>query len=242
MFLNNVFAFFQDKLCPIYNKSFFLQKIDWLIFANILLVILSSTVAPSDYIGYFAIFAIILTVVKLLTKQGEKFELTWADKLLLIYFIFVIISVAGSSLLYLSLKGFFKTLTYLGFYVSLIHFFKDNKDKIKYVFFAYALAVAFETVVAFLQNFASVDEISGWQDTSRLNPEEVMTRVYGTLKPYNPNLFGGYMLACIPALITLPKKWGLPIAALAAVALVLTGFRGAYNVFFFQLLLLVAVL
>ena len=66
MFLNNVFAFFQDKLCPIYNKSFFLQKIDWLIFANILFVILSSTVAPSDYIGYFAIFAIILTVVKFL--------------------------------------------------------------------------------------------------------------------------------------------------------------------------------
>ena len=216
MFLNNVLTFFQDKLCPIYNKSFFLQKIDWLIFVNILLVILSSTIAPSDYIGYFAIFAIILTVVKLLTKQGEKFELTCADKLLLIYFIFVIISVAGSSLLYLSLKGFFKTLTYLGFYVSLVHFFKDNKDKIKYVFIAYAFAVAFETVVAFLQNFASVDEISGWQDTSRLNPEEVMTRVYGTLKPYNPNLFGAYMLACIPALITLPKKWGLPIAALAA--------------------------
>ena len=94
MFINNVFAFFQDKLCPIYNKSFFLQKIDWLIFANILLVILSSTVAPSDYIGYFAIFAIILTVVKLLTKQGEKFELTWADKLLLLYFIFVIIRIA----------------------------------------------------------------------------------------------------------------------------------------------------
>ena len=242
MFLNNVLTFFQDKLCPIYNKSFFLQKIDWLIFVNILLVILSSTIAPSDYIGYFAIFAIILTVVKLLTKQGEKFELTWADKLLLIYFIFVIISVAGSSLLYLSLKGFFKTLTYLGFYVSLVHFFKDNKDKIKYVFIAYALAVAFETVVAFLQNFASVDEISGWQDTSRLNPEEVMTRVYGTLKPYNPNLFGGYMLACIPALITLPKKWGLPIAALAAVALVLTGCRGSYIGFFFQMLLLVAVL
>ena len=216
MFLNNILTFFQNKLSPIYNKSFFLQNIDWLIFANILLVILSSTIAPSDYIGYFAIFAIILTTIKLITKTGEKFKLTWADKLLLIYFLFVVISVAGSSLLYLSLKGFFKTLTYLGFYVSLVHYFKDNRDKIKYIFWAYALCVAFETVVAFLQNFASVDEISGWQDTSRLNPEEVMTRVYGTLKPYNPNLFGGYMLACIPALITLPKKWGLPIAALAA--------------------------
>ena len=110
MFLNNILTFFQNKLSPIYNKSFFLQNIDWLIFANILLVILSSTIAPSDYIGYFAIFAIILTTIKLITKTGEKFELTWADKLLLIYFLFVVISVAGSSLLYLSLKGFFKTL------------------------------------------------------------------------------------------------------------------------------------
>lgn len=242
MFLNNILSFFQNKLSPIYNKSFFLQNIDWLIGANILLVILSSTIAPSDYIGYFAIFAIILTAVKLLTKTGEKFELSWADKLLLIYFLFVVISVAGSSLLYLSLKGFFKTFTYLGFYVSLVHYFKDNKDKIKYIFWAYALCVAFETVVAFLQNFASVDEISGWQDTSRLNPEEVMTRVYGTLKPYNPNLFGGYMLACIPALITLPKKYGIPLALLASVALVLTGCRGSYIGYFFQILLLVAVL
>lgn len=242
MFLNNILTFFQNKLSPIYNNSFFLQKIDWLIGANILLVILSSTVAPSDYIGYFAIFAIILTAVKLLTKTGEKFELTWADKLLLVYFLFVLISVAGSSLLYLSLKGFFKTLTYFGFYVSLVHYFKDNRDKIKYIFWAYALCVAFETVVAFLQNFAAVDEISGWQDTSRLNPEEVMTRVYGTLKPYNPNLFGGYMLACIPALITLPKRFGIPIALCASVALILTGCRGSYIGYFFQLLLLVAVL
>lgn len=242
MFMNNILTFFQNKLSPIYNKSFFLQKIDWLIGINILFVILSSTIAPSDFIGYFAIFAIILTIIKLLTKAGEKFELTWADKLLLIYFIFVVISVAGSSLLYLSLKGFFKTLTYLGFYVSLVHYLKNNKDKIKYIFLAYALCVAFETVVAFLQNFASVDEISGWQDTSRLNPEEVMTRVYGTLKPYNPNLFGGYMLACIPALITLPKKWGIPTAVLASIALVLTGCRGSYIGYFFQLLVLAVVL
>ena len=242
MFMNNILTFFQNKLSPIYNKSFFLQKIDWLIGINILFVILSSTIAPSDFIGYFAIFAIILTIIKLLTKAGEKFELTWADKLLLIYFMFVVISVAGSSLLYLSLKGFFKTLTYLGFYVSLVHYLKNNKDKIKYIFLAYALCVAFETVVAFLQNFASVDEISGWQDTSRLNPEEVMTRVYGTLKPYNPNLFGGYMLACIPALITLPKKWGIPTAVLASIALVLTGCRGSYIGYFFQLLVLAVVL
>jgi len=238
MILNTVLSFFQTIFRPIYEKSFFLQNLDWLIGLNILLVIFTSTFAQSDNIGYFAIFAIMLTVIKLLTKSGERFELTLADKFLLGYFLFVLISVAGSSLFYLSLKGFFKTFVYLGFYVSLIYYLKDNKDKIKYIFLAYALCVSFEAVVAFLQNFASVDEISGWQDMSRLNPEEVMTRVYGTLKPYNPNLFGGYMLACIPAFIALPKRWAIPGGILASVALVLTGCRGAYIGFFFQLMVL----
>lgn len=182
-----------------------------------------------------------LTAIKLLTKSGERFELTLADKLLLAYFLVVIVSVAGSSLFYLSLKGFFKTLTYLGFYVSLVHYLKDNKGMIKYIFYAIAICVSFETLMAFLQNFACVDEISGWQDTSRLNPEEVMTRVYGTLKPYNPNLFGGYMLACIPAVITLPKKWAIPVGLLASCALVFTGCRGAYIGYFFELLALVLI-
>ena len=57
--------------------------------------------------------------------------------------------------------------------------------------------------IAIKQNFLSVAEISGWQDTSRLNPEQVMTRVYGALKPYNPNLFGGYMLSTLPASLIL---------------------------------------
>ena len=143
-------------------------------------------------------------MIKLLTKAGETFEMNLADKFLLLYFVFVVISVAGSSLLYLSLKGFFKTLTYLGFYVSVIHYLKDNKDKIKWVFLAFVLCAVYETIFAFLQNFGAVEEISGWQDISHLNPEEVMTRVYGTLKPYNPNLFGGYMLSIIPAFLTLP--------------------------------------
>lgn len=242
MLLNSVLKLCQNVLKPLYERSYFLQKVDWLIGLNVLLVIFSSTFAASDSIGYFAIFAIILTVIKLLTKSGEKFELSLTDKFLLVYFLFVLISVAGSSLFYLSLKGFFKTFVYLGFYISLVHYLKDNKDKIKYIFIALAICAFSESVVAFLQNFASVAEISGWQDTSHLNPEEVMTRVYGTLKPYNPNLFGGYMLAIIPAFVALPKRWSIPCAMIASIALVLTGCRGAYIGFFFQLILLSAII
>lgn len=243
MFLNIILLKLQTLFKPLYNKSFFLQKIDFLIGLNLFFVIFSSLFAQSDNIGYFALFAILLTTIKLITKPDEKFELTTADKFLLIYFIVVLISVAGSSLLYLSLKGFFKTLTYIGFYISTIHFLKDNKIIIKYMFFSLAICAAYETVFAFLQNFGAVQEISGWQDMSRLNPEEVMTRVYGTIKPYNPNLFGGYMLSIIPAFIAIPtisKKLIIPsiiFGILSIIALVLTGCRGAYIGLFFEIII-----
>ena len=260
MLINSILNKIQSAFKTIYNNSFMLKNLDYLIGINIFLVILSSTVAQSDTIGYFALFAILLTLIKILTKTGEKFELTLADKFLLVYFLFVLISVAGSSLLYLSLKGFFKTLTYLGFYISVIHYLKDNKDKIKWIFLAFCLCASYETVFAFLQNFGAVEEISGWQDMSHLNPEEVMTRVYGTIKPYNPNLFGGYMLSIIPSFLVIPflfdktkllLSWktqpsliiiALFFGLLSIIALVLTGCRGAYIGFFFQALVLITII
>ena len=249
MLLNKLLNFLQQISEPVYKKSLLLQKIDWLIFVNILFVIFTSAFAQSDNIGYFAIFAIILTVIKLLTKPNEHFSLTFGDKFLLIYFAVVLISVAGSSLLYLSLKGFFKTFIYLGFYVSLIHYLKDNKNKIKYILLAIALVALGESFIAFKQNFLSVSEISGWQDMSRLNPEEIMTRVYGTLKPYNPNLFGGYMLSVLPTTLMfsvipfMHKKYKIAIIGLipfiiSTITIILTGCRGSYMGFFVQFLLL----
>ena len=244
MFINTIIGRFQLLLSPIYTKSIILQNIDRFIGFSIFCVIFSSLFTQSDNIGYFALLAILLTTIKILTKTGEKFELTGADKFLLLYFIIVLISVAGSSLLYLSLKGFFKTLTYLGFYISVLHYLKDNKDIIKYIFLAIAFCASYETVFAFLQNFGAVEEISGWQDMTRLNPEEVMTRVYGTIKPYNPNLFGGYMLSILPSFIVLPtiNKKLIPtsiiLGLLSCIALILTGCRGAYIGLFIEIIAL----
>ena len=259
MLINSALNYVQKMFKTIYEKSFILQNIDWLIFVNIIFLIFTSIFAQSDNIGYFAIFVIILTVIKLLTKSGERFELSTSDKFLLIFFIFTIISVAGSTLFYLSLKGFFKTLTYLCFYISIVHFLKDNKDKIQYLFIAFVLCVIYETVFAFLQNIGAVAEISGWQDVSHLNPEEVMTRVYGTLKPYNPNLFGGYMLSVIPSFLVIPfvnfttksKNFNLKnmliiisvfFGLASMVAIILTGCRGAYIGLFFQLITFIVII
>lgn len=249
MYLNNILCFFQNLLKHVYETSFILKKIDWLIGANIFLLFFVSIFAPSDNIGCFAIFSIILTAIKLLCKSGEKFELNTADKFLLVYFLFVLISVAGSTLFYLSLKGFFKTVTYIGFYISLVHYLKDNKHVIKYLLILLGICAGIESLTAIHQNFLSVSEISGWQDMSRLNPEEVMTRVYGTLKPLNPNLFGGYMLSVSPAALlcgVLPLKSGhyklsaigFSIFLLSLFAIVLTGCRGAYIGLFIEIILI----
>lgn len=236
---NKILKFTQEKSDYLYNNSLFLQNIDKLIFASILLVFLSSTVMSSDVIGFIALITVFLTVVKILTKPNETLSCKSFELWLLAYFMIVIISLAGSTLFHLSLKGFFKTFTYMAFYFSLVQYLKNNKNKIPYLLGAIGLSVSFEAITGFLQNFSHVEEISGWQDVSGLNPEEVMTRVYGTLKPYNPNLLGGYFVAGIPSLYGLAsyfladKKYkfaigGILLALFSTLTLFLTGCRGSY--------------
>lgn len=236
---NKILKFSQQKTEYLYKNSLFLQHIDKLIFASIILVFLASTVMSSDVIGFIALITVFLTVVKILTKPDETLSCRGYELWLLAYFMIVIISLAGSTLFHLSLKGFFKTFTYMAFYFSLMQYLKNNKSKIPYLLGAIGLCVSFEAVVGFLQNFSHVEEISGWQDVSGLNPEEVMTRVYGTLKPFNPNLLGGYFVAGIPALYGLSayfladRKYklsivGVVLALLSTLTLFLTGCRGSY--------------
>lgn len=239
MMFNKILKFSQQKTEYLYKNSLFLQHIDKLIFASIILVFLASTVMSSDVIGFIALITVFLTVVKILTKPDETLSCRGYELWLLAYFMIVIISLAGSTLFHLSMKGFFKTFTYMAFYFSLMQYLKNNKSKIPYLLGAIGLCVSFEAVVGFLQNFSHVEEISGWQDVSGLNPEEVMTRVYGTLKPFNPNLLGGYFVAGIPALYGLSayfladRKYklsvvGAVLALLSTLTLFLTGCRGSY--------------
>ena len=236
---NSLIKFTQEKTKYLYNNSVFLQNIDKLIFGSIIVVFLLSTVASSDVIGFIALITFFLTVIKVMTKPDETINCKSFELWLWAYFMIVVISLAGSTLFHLSLKGFFKTFTYLGFYFSVAQFLKNNKDKIPFILGTIGLCISFEAVTGFLQNFAQVDEISTWQDVSNINPEDVMTRVYGTLKPYNPNLLGGYFVAGIPALYGLAatylvdKKYKysllwIVLALFSSLTLFLTGCRGSY--------------
>ncbi len=199
--INQLFTFVQSKTKYLYKNSLILQNLDLLILISILAVFISSVFAQSDTIGVFAISAALLTFINLLVKSGNKLECNKFELFLLAYFMFVIISLCGSTLFALSLKGFLKVLIYLGFYLSVVQYLKNNKDKIWWIIFTIAASVSYEVIHGLVQTIARPEAISTWQDTSYLNPEEIINRVYGTLKPLNPNLFGGYLVATIPSLL-----------------------------------------
>lgn len=242
-FLNRIFEFSQSKYNSLWENSFFFKNIDNLIFATIIGIFILSTFASSDLIGYVALITLFLTIIKIFIKKGEKIEINLFEKFLVIYFLIVVISLAGSTLFYLSLKGFLKTFTYLGFYFSAAQYYKNNLSKIPFTIMTIALCAASQGIIGIFQNFSQVGEISTWQDVSNINPEDVMTRVYGTVMPYNPNLFGGYLVASLPCLFgssvlnLLDKKYKSAtvlaiLSLLTSFTLILSGCRGAYIGFF----------
>jgi len=236
---NNIFKFTQEKLSYLYKNSLFLQNIDKFILPFILLTFISSTFMSSDTIGLFALVVMFLTFVKLVAVPEQRVEFKHFEIWLVAYFMLVIVSLFGSTLFELSLKGFFKTFVYIGFYFSVVQYLKHNNNKIPIILGTLGLCVVGESIIGFLQSFLHLDEISTWQDTSRLNPEDVLSRVYGTLKPLNPNLFGGYLVCGLPVLIGSVfyflnrKQFKIALGSLAATLLTVyvilqTGCRGAY--------------
>ena len=236
---NNLLQFTQKHLNILYENSLLLQNIDKLIFISIISVFLLSTSMSSDIIGFVALITTFLTLIQAIIKPKDNFNPNRFELWLLAYFMLVIISLAGSTLFALSLKGFMKTATYIGFYISVVHYFKSHRNHIPHILTAIGLCVSFESIIGIMQNFAQVSEISTWQDVSNLNPEQIMTRVYGTLKPLNPNLLGGYFVAGIPALFGLTALYTaakhykhalvcLVLSCISTVTLFLTGCRGAY--------------
>lgn len=236
---NNIFKFTQEKLSYLYKNSLFLQNIDKFILPFILLTFISSTFMSSDTIGLFALVVMFLTFVKLVAVPERRVEFKHFEIWLVAYFMLVIVSLFGSTLFELSLKGFFKTFVYIGFYFSVVQYLKHNTNKIPIILGTLGLCVVGETLIGFLQSFLHLDEISTWQDTSGLNPEDVISRVYGTLKPLNPNLFGGYLVCGLPVLIGSVfyflnrKQFKIALGSLAATLLTVyvilqTGCRGAY--------------
>ena len=220
------------------KDSLFYENIDNIAYFVLLAVLFVSLFMPSDLIGAVAILFCLLIFLKTVIKP-INYKLENYEKALVIYFLFVTVSLLGSTLFALSLHGYLKTLIYILFYFSVAIFFCTNKRKILPTILIIALFSSYESIVAIVQNICGVDEISGWQDMSNLNPEQVVSRAYGTLLPYNPNLLAGYILCALSSFIYLillalknkKKKTALIFLGLFLinlVAIIDTGCRGAY--------------
>ncbi len=245
--LNYCLASIQKRLDNIRQNSFILSNVDIFILISIFATLIVSTFASTEIIGLVSALVPIFVVLKVFMTNGEKVELERCNFYLLIYLLICLISNFTSSMLPQSLYGFMKTLIYFAFYFAMCQFLKNKKNFILPILAVIAILLSIECVIALLQNSIGVQNISTWQDTSYVNPEDVLTRVYGTLKPYNPNLFAAYLIAGFPAVLaffaicikkckikstTISLIWVL----ICALVIFLTGCRGAYIALFITLL------
>ncbi len=246
--LNFCLCKIQDKLDKIRQNSFILSNLDIFILISIFVTFFVSTFAQTEVIGIASAFVPFLVVLKVLMTKGEKLELERCNFYLLIYLLICLISNFTSSMLPQSFYGFMKTLIYFAFYFAMCQFLKNNKKYIIPILLMITFFIVFESCFAILaQQIIGLEVNASWQDTSYVNPEDVLTRVYGTLKPYNPNLFAAYLIAGFPAVLAFfsicIKKCkvkstiiSLIWVLICALSIFLTGCRGAYIALFITFL------
>lgn len=237
--INSFLDFSQKKFTKLIECSWILSNIDKFIGLSISLTVIVTTFVSSDIIGICALSVIVLTILKLFISRGQKLELSLWNAFLPVYFFFCIISTINSTMPFESLLGLFKTFIYLGFYFSAIQYFKHNAKHIIPFILLICAVIFTESVIGIFQQQQGVLAGATWQDTSNLNPNEIMTRVFGSLNPQNPNLYGGYILCglwsfCAMALWCLSQKrlkhsivFFVGFAA-SIIAVFLSGCRGTY--------------
>lgn len=221
------------------NESLFVKKIDYILLVLITFLLISLTFASSMAIGMLAAACFLVFILKLILKKDVIFSFGEFDKQIFFYIAVISFSVLFSSLFLPSLKGYLKILTYVALYLTFFNIIEGSRKRICLLLGIVALTAFFESIAAIYQYFAGVEALATWQDSTNLNPEQLMTRVYGTLQPYNPNLLGGYLVPTISSAIGLffifavQKKVRLSVLALTIslaiiAAIVFTGSRGAY--------------
>lgn len=236
--LNRGLEFFRKLIPGSLKNSFILSNLDYLITAVCSLVFISSLFASSTVIGIFIWLSFALFLVKILLED-YRISVDFTDVLILVWFFAMFLSTAFASLLPQSLWGLSKMVTYLMFYCVMKHLISEDFRRGYYFIFLLCAVISFESLYVIYQNFVGVEEISGWQDTSHLNAEQVLTRVYGTLQPFNPNLLAGYLLSGFPILaggffsLLKDKRYRMSFVVLlmlvcCALGILFSGCRGAY--------------
>lgn len=245
--INDLLSFIQNKLSKITEKSCIFENIEHLLFFFICVGITVSLFCGNGITAVILCTVIAFFILTLFLKKGANLFLEKSTFFLILYFIMALVSTVNSTMMSQSFTGLSKTVLYLSFYLSVLQYLRLHKEKIYTIIGLISLTVCFESVIAVLQNNAGVLSIANWQDTRTLNPELVLTRVYGTLKPYNPNLLGGFLIAASPflwlnSILKFVDKKNvefiiyLIFSLISVCAIFMTGCRGAYIALFFMLI------
>ena len=249
--LNRVIGFFQKIIPSSVKNSFILSNLDYLIIGVCSLVFIASLFVSSTVIGMLIWISFLLFLVKVLIKDYQ-IKIDFLDILIFVWFFAMFLSTSFASLLPQSLWGLSKMITYLMFYCVMKNIISDDFRRVYYFLFLLCTVISFESLYVIHQNFVGVEEISGWQDTSHLNAEQVLTRVYGTLQPFNPNLLAGYLLSGFPFLagglflLLKDKRYRLSFILLlmllcCCLGILFSGCRGAYIGLLFELIVLFSI-
>lgn len=169
-------------------------------------------------------------------------KLTAIDLLVALFLGSAIVSTAFSSFVKTSVVGLSKMLTFVAGYAAfrvLVSLKAFGGKKVLYLLLGLLVLLAIgESLIGFYQFINHIQPLATWEDPS-VNPELKMNRIFGTLKPSNPNLLAGFLIPSFPtatglALIAfIRKNWlggvaFLGMAGIILLALVLTGSRGGF--------------
>ncbi|MFH0703035.1 MAG: O-antigen ligase family protein [bacterium] len=237
--LNNFLEQTQVKFSEISKTSNLIKIIDYIILGLISLILISIPFLETKIIGFFTAVGFAVLLIKFCCVKGEKHYFNSFDIPIFLYILIAGLSVTFSSFFIPSIKGYIKILIYFGGYLTFINIFKNHPKRIIYLMVLLTITVSIEAFYAIYQQITGIEPLAAWQDRTEVNPELLMNRVYGSLKPYNPNLLGGYLVAGFSSalgtafLFLNRKKFIFSFLSFIGVAAVLlailfTGSRGVY--------------
>jgi len=199
--LNNSLESIQKKLLFLSENSFFIQNIDKIITFLAFLVLVTSTFLDSEKLGLIIIGAFALLTIKYITKPNSKIGIDHFDFLVILYILFFCLATLFSSWFIDSIHGLIKMFTYFFSYIVFKDSIKENPNLRLLYLILLAILCTSQSLIGIHQQVFGVEALAGWQDMNNIDPTQAMTRVFGTLKPLNPNLMAGYLIATMPAIL-----------------------------------------
>lgn len=192
-------------------------------------------------IGVLGIGAWVLLASLLTGKNAWVKSPQLLDVLVLVFFMTYFISACFSSVQPEALMGLAKQSLFLVAFWGLRSTWCHAPQWMQGGFALLLILGVIQSVLGWMQVHGYAGELAGWTDANTPN-ELKLNRVYGSLKPYNPNLLAAFLVAssgaglwCLLQLACQPFRFifpwlGLAGALLAVVSygIVMTGCRGAY--------------